>query len=1343
MKTIRNRCRSAGIILASLFITLIPEIITAKRTVTVGIPDLVPLVFTRTDGRVTGLFPELLKKIAAKEQWKLVYIKKSWAVLLDMLQKGRLDIMTATAYSDERAAIYDFTKESIGLCWTQLFQKHSGRIKSILDVQGKRIACMSNDINGHNIRQMAAKFSIKAAFIQTSSIEKACRLVAADRADAVAMPSLLSSHYITKYGLIATPVMVNPFRVFFTVPKGMNRDIVRAIDRQIAAWKKEPGSFFHKNRERWLTADRNTGLPLRRILTILAVVLGVVLLMVIWLFTLKVQIRKKTRELRDSHEAQSRSEEKSFRMEKELHKSRSLFQAFMDNLPVCAYIKDRDLGHVFLNRFAKELFGVSDQTETSSGTLFSDEIVRLLETTDRTILEQEVTRTLVYDFQVNGRSIWFRDIKFPIRVSDDELLLGGIAVDETEYVESEQKVKENEKKYRSIFDNSPLGIFHYDSNGVITDCNSSFVNIIGSSHEKLVGLNLLEELPNKRMVEEVKKSLTEGSGYYEDYYTSFTGNRTTFIRVIYVCIRNSMGQITGGIASVEDISERKNAEKELIRHRDTLEEQVAFRTRELETEVRAREITNRELKASETKFKILFEKGGEGLSILKDRRFIDCNDKVLKILELGSKEEFVNTHPSLFSPEFQPDGTDSMEKAEMMLESAEKEGYNRFEWEHRSKTGKIIPVEITLIKQTVNDEEFIYAFWRDIADRKKAEEALRLSLEQTRSMLRILPVVFWSIDSNGDFLLSEGKGLEALGLEPGQVVGQSVYELYKENPAIVENVKNGLMGEASRFLSDVGGLKFHTVLMPVRDEQDNVTRVNALSIDITDRVKMEQDLKEAKEQAEAANHAKSEFLANMSHEIRTPMNAIMGFSEVLREKLLDQPRLTEYINSINAAGKNLLRLIDDILDLSKIEAGRMDIQKEPVNPHALIREIRSIFDLNVKKKGITLNIVIDEDSPEIVLLDETRMRQVLFNLVGNAVKFTKEGNVTISFYDRKLDNGNFELIFEVKDTGIGIPPDQREIIFDPFRQRHGQKVKKYKGTGLGLAITKRLVEIMKGTISVSSEEGKGSAFTVVLPDVEATAIDGGSERKENGEETAPIQFHPATIMMVEDIQSNRDLVRAYLDEYDLTIIEAEDGESALTMVKIEQPALILMDIQLPGIDGLEVTRRLKADPETEKIPIVALTASAMQSQKKGILMLCDDYLKKPVARQHLVAVLRKHLSHFELEKKATAECTGASRPENIVECIKRESDAVGLKEIREFFGDKLAPLFREIDGTYSLDETKEFAELILRFSKENSLEALGKYGALILDAIESLNFSKIEKLVSMYPEISEGVLKNG
>ncbi len=405
----------------------------------------------------------------------------------------------------------------------------------------------------------------------------------------------------------------------------------------------------------------------------------------------------------------------------------------------------------------------------------------------------------------------------------------------------------------------------------------------------------------------------------------------------------------------------------------------------------------------------------------------------------------------------------------------------------------------------------------------------------------------------------------------------------------------------------------------------------------------------AREQAEAANAAKSEFLANMSHEIRTPMNAILGFSELLRTQMAAS-KDRNYLDAISSSGRTLLALINDILDLSKIEAGKLELQYEPVCVPRLVDEIQKLFSIKAGEKGIKLLTEIDPQLPRGLMLDEVRLRQVMFNVVGNALKFTEKGHVKIratfnrssrtnealnfkSEIDQSLltsaateedDETRINLILEISDTGIGIPKAQQEHIFGAFSQVAGQSTRKFGGTGLGLTITKRLAEMMHGVITVESEPGQGSTFRFTFPNVAITEL-AESDAVATGGEGDFTQFAPATILVADDVALNRALLTGYFEGTGHKVLLATNGLEALAQAEQHRPDVILMDMRMPELDGHEATRRLKANPALQHIPVIAVTASSFREEEAKARKICDGFIRKPFNRAELIAELKRFL----------------------------------------------------------------------------------------------------------------------
>ncbi|NQZ58670.1 MAG: response regulator, partial [Lentisphaeraceae bacterium] len=431
------------------------------------------------------------------------------------------------------------------------------------------------------------------------------------------------------------------------------------------------------------------------------------------------------------------------------------------------------------------------------------------------------------------------------------------------------------------------------------------------------------------------------------------------------------------------------------------------------------------------------------------------------------------------------------------------------------------------------------------------------------------------------------------------------------------------------------------------------------NLEITVKERTE-ELVYAKDKAEDANCAKSEFLANMSHEIRTPMNAVLGFTEILRG-LLVEPQNVRYIENIHSSGKALLNLINDILDLSKVESGKLELQYRPLSIKELFSEVNTVFSQKVSSENLQFVVKLDEGFPGVLLLDETRLRQVLINLTGNAIKFTHKGYISLhGAYELSQDSVNrLSLSIEVEDSGIGIPEDQQEKIFGAFEQMSGQKVKQFGGTGLGLAISKRLIEMMGGTLTVKSKVGSGSTFIVHLPDVEILSVDQLVSFDNELHNFEKLSFEPAIILIVDDIDYNREIIRTFLNGFGFTVHEGKNGLEALELVYKYHPDLILLDMKMPLMDGYEVSQKLNDDEVVSMIPVIAVTSSALKQDEQVISQLCNGYLRKPLSKAELLTELILHLPHFFESEEVAQESV------SMVETCSREQVKGLLRVLKE------------------------------------------------------------------------------
>ncbi len=412
--------------------------------------------------------------------------------------------------------------------------------------------------------------------------------------------------------------------------------------------------------------------------------------------------------------------------------------------------------------------------------------------------------------------------------------------------------------------------------------------------------------------------------------------------------------------------------------------------------------------------------------------------------------------------------------------------------------------------------------------------------------------------------------------------------------------------------------------------------------DVTELEQKEIELRKSKNMAEAANQSKSEFLANMSHEIRTPMNAILGFTEVLRRGYgKEGTDSKKHLETIHSSGQHLLELINDILDLSKVESGHLEIEKISCSPQQVISEVVNVLSVRAKEKDIFLDFKIASAIPESIISDPSRLRQIVTNLIGNAIKFTDKGGVTVTL-KAKLTAENPRIMIDIADTGIGIPKDKLSTIFEPFVQADSSVTRHYGGTGLGLAISRKFAKALGGSVTVTSESGKGSVFSVTI---ELGSIE-GMKMIEADDALAAVQkiescsqvswdFPDSRVLVVDDGVENRELVKLVLMELGLNVETAENGKEALEKAFKEPFDIILMDVQMPIMDGFTAVKLMRQRGLT--IPVVALTAHAMKGFKSECLAVgYSEYLPKPINIDQLIELLAGELGAVQNKQNLDA-----------------------------------------------------------------------------------------------------------
>ena len=634
----------------------------------------------------------------------------------------------------------------------------------------------------------------------------------------------------------------------------------------------------------------------------------------------------------------------------------------------------------------------------------------------------------------------------------------------------------------------------------------------------------------------------------------------------------------------------------------------------------ARDITER--KQAEAYYRDLYENAPDMMAVvdLVSGKILECNQTLAAVIGRSKEEITGNSFLDLYAP-------DSLAAArQTSLIFVETGEVIRQERTLRRADGSTIDVllQATPMRDATGKIVASRSTWRDVTKQKEAEKALASQEALYRTLIEAAPQVIWVADADGQVALLNKAWHEFSGLTDEESLGTRWAEaLHPEDlPDVLAKWERAYThGETysgeCRFRAKDGSYQtFIFIGTPVRDNSGNIINWVGINTDIADRVQAEIALQEAKEAAEYANRAKSEFLATMSHELRTPLNAVIGFSEILRDEILGtiNDEQKEVVLDIHTSGNHLLAMINDILDLSKIEAGKMELQLENFSIKEAVTEVNTIVTALANRKQIQLSLEFDQAVS--IEADKIKFKQILYNLLSNAIKFTDEGGTVTT----KFEVSSSALLGSVTDTGVGILPQDREKLFQPFTQLDASRTRAHSGTGLGLALTNRLIQLHGGKIWVESEIEKGSTFSFTFPlrqqeeGVEVTALEASSP------ETATSLSNNRTILVAEDNEQAAQLLGIYLTEAGYQVEYATDGEEAIAKASEIHPFAITLDILLPKKDGWQVLREMKTRPNLQSIPVIIVSVTEERQLAFGLGAV--DHLVKPIDKEALITSLR-------------------------------------------------------------------------------------------------------------------------
>ena len=809
------------------------------------------------------------------------------------------------------------------------------------------------------------------------------------------------------------------------------------------------------------------------------------------------------------------------------------------------------------------------------------------------------------------------------------LILGAI-IGERKRVE--QRLAEEEERVRLILDSTAEGIYGIDRDGFCTFINPAALRILGfSSRSQVLGQHFHTLCHHTRAdgtqfpTEDcgIIQAFRSGGGFHADDEVFWRRDGTSFPVEYWAHPVSRSGQAIGSVITFLDISQRRSF-------------QLAIRE-------------------SEQKFRAIFEGAEIGIAVaeVKDGR-LTVNPAYQRMLGCTADEM---RSISIFDELTHPDDVERDLNAFQPLAGGEID-HLHFDKRYILRDGRLVwaNVELSLLRDATGKPQYILGLAANITERKRVEEELRASERQLRAFIEDAPVAVAMFDRSICYLAASRRWITDYGFGHSDLTGICLYELIPNLPEKWrESHRRGLAGEKQHLGEDIwiradGSEQWvSSSVYPWRDPSGSIGGIIISAEDISQRKMNEQLLQDAKRTAEAASAAKSTFLATMSHEIRTPLNGILGMTDLVLDTQLTADQ-RENLGLVRFSADSLLSIINDILDFSKIEAGKLEMEVIPFHLRESLQQILKTCAIRAQQKGLQFSFKAPADVPNALVGDPGRIRQVLLNLVGNAIKFTERGQIFVAIAAAFPVKGRVLLHFGVKDTGIGIPQEMHEKIFAAFSQADGSMTRRYGGTGLGLAICVRLVQMMGGRVWVESVPQQGSVFhfTLDLAVAEEGAFLSGDQLEPRGgsvQTSSPLSaaleapsFTGCRVLLVEDNAVNRLLAQRLLQKRGFDVSLAVDGREAIRATQSAEFDVILMDIQMPEMDGFEATAEIRNREKFtgRRTPVIALTAHAMKEDRDRCLSAgMDAYVTKPIHPAELFSVIQNVLQSSAAQDAST------------------------------------------------------------------------------------------------------------